>query len=91
MTNVGTLVEPTSRAQYLAQGVPLPVNLFSHSDQQAEWQNAAQSTATSTGWAGRIADSITITYRLVSLALPSRWQETSIPITSDSSARYDSL
>lgn len=55
VTNVGTLVQPTTRAQYLA-GQALPVNLFSHPDQQMEWQNAAQSSTVATGWAGRIAD-----------------------------------
>jgi uncharacterized protein (DUF1501 family) len=55
VTNVGTLMEPTTRAQYLA-GATVPTNLFSHADQQQEWQNAAQSGATQTGWAGRIAD-----------------------------------
>jgi uncharacterized protein (DUF1501 family) len=55
VTNVGTLVEPTTRARFLA-GTGLPTNLFSHLDQQTEWQNAAQSGATQTGWAGRIAD-----------------------------------
>ena len=34
----------------------LPSNLFSHADQQLQWQNAAQSAATSTGWAGRMSD-----------------------------------
>ncbi|MEO6803830.1 MAG: hypothetical protein ABI197_11385, partial [Granulicella sp.] len=44
VTNVGTLVEPTTRAQFLANQ-SLPSNLFSHPDQQLEWQNAAQSGA----------------------------------------------
>ena len=57
VTNVGTLMQPTTRAQYLA-GATVPTNLFSHTDQQNEWQNAAQSGATTTGWAGRIADLI---------------------------------
>ena len=39
-------------------------NLFSHSDQQLEWQNAAKSGATQTGWAGRIADQLARTYNL---------------------------
>ena len=55
VTNVGTLMQPTTRAQYLA-GTTVPTNLFSHTDQQLEWQNAAQSGVTPTGWAGRIAD-----------------------------------
>jgi len=61
VTNVGTLVEPTNRTQYLA-GKVVPTNLFSHPDQQLEWQNAAQSGATQTGWAGRIADTINMTF-----------------------------
>jgi uncharacterized protein (DUF1501 family) len=61
VTNVGTLIEPTNRTQYLA-GQTVPSNLFSHPDQQLEWQNAAQSGATQTGWAGRIADALNVTY-----------------------------
>ena len=40
----------------------VPTNLFSHPDQQLEWQNASQSGATQTGWAGRIADALTTSY-----------------------------
>jgi uncharacterized protein (DUF1501 family) len=61
VANVGTLVQPTTRAQYLA-GSTVPSNLFSHPDQQTEWQNAAQSGATPSGWAGRISDALTGTY-----------------------------
>lgn len=61
VTNVGTLMVPTTRAQYLA-GATVPTNLFSHTDQQLEWQNAAQSGATPSGWAGRIADAISPQY-----------------------------
>ena len=59
--NVGTILEPTTRAQYLA-GAAVPTNLFSHTDQQLEWQNASQSGTTSTGWAGRISDLLTPVY-----------------------------
>jgi uncharacterized protein (DUF1501 family) len=61
VTNVGTLIAPTTKAQYQAGGT-VPTNLFSHPDQQLEWQNAAQSGATPTGWAGRIADTLTTSY-----------------------------
>jgi uncharacterized protein (DUF1501 family) len=61
VANVGTLIEPTTKAQYQA-GVSLPTNLFSHPDQQLEWQNASQSGATQTGWAGRIADQLNAAY-----------------------------
>jgi uncharacterized protein (DUF1501 family) len=61
VTNVGTLIQPTTAASYKA-GQNLPTNLFSHPDQQLEWQNAAQSGATQTGWAGRIADTLNLSY-----------------------------
>jgi uncharacterized protein (DUF1501 family) len=55
IANVGTLVQPTTPATVAAQ-LNLPSNLFSHADQQLQWQNAAQTGATSTGWAGRMSD-----------------------------------
>jgi uncharacterized protein (DUF1501 family) len=63
VANVGTLVAPITRTQYQS-GATVPTNLFSHSDQQLEWQNAAKSGATQTGWAGRIADQLKSTYNL---------------------------
>jgi uncharacterized protein (DUF1501 family) len=65
VANVGTLVAPTTKAQYQS-GATVPTNLFSHSDQQLEWQNAAKSGATQTGWAGRIADQLDSTYNSAS-------------------------
>ena len=56
VTNVGTLVQPLTAAEYKAGKLPTPDNLFSHPDQQLEWQNAAPSARTNSGWAGRIAD-----------------------------------
>lgn len=64
VTNVGTLIQPTTRTSYLGRNVATPSNLFSHPDQQLEWQNAAASTATATGWAGRIADAINLQYNV---------------------------
>ena len=61
VANVGTLVQPLTRSQYIA-GQLAPTNLFSHPDQQLEWQNAAQSAATPTGWAGRMADVLGTSY-----------------------------
>ncbi len=54
--NVGTLVYPTTKAQYAARSVPLPPQLFSHNDQQVEWQSSLPDKAFSTGWGGRLAD-----------------------------------
>ncbi|MET0519531.1 MAG: DUF1501 domain-containing protein, partial [Burkholderiaceae bacterium] len=55
LLNVGTLVQPTTVAQYKAQSVPLPPKLFSHNDQQSVWQSSSPEGATS-GWGGRIGD-----------------------------------
>ena len=38
LLNVGTLMEPTTKAQYLAKTVRLPSKLFSHNDQQSFFQ-----------------------------------------------------
>ena len=53
--NVGTLVQPTTKAQYTAKSVPLPPKLFSHNDQQSVWQSSSPEGAAS-GWGGRIGD-----------------------------------
>ncbi len=55
MLNVGTLVQPTTKAQYLAKNVPLPPKLLSHNDQQSYWQASSPEGAAS-GWGGRIGD-----------------------------------
>ena len=53
--NVGTLVQPTTKAQYVAKSVALPPKLFSHNDQQSYWQ-ASNPEGASSGWGGRIGD-----------------------------------
>lgn len=53
--NVGTLVQPTTKAQYSANSVPLPPKLFSHNDQQSYFQASNPEGATS-GWGGRMGD-----------------------------------
>ena len=56
VANVGTLVYPTTKAQYNARSIPLPPQLFSHSDQQVQWQHSVPDKPTQTGWGGRVAD-----------------------------------
>jgi uncharacterized protein (DUF1501 family) len=53
--NVGPLAQPLTRGQYLG-GAPRPYQLFSHSDQIAQWQSAIADRVSPTGWGGRIAD-----------------------------------
>lgn len=55
LLNTGTLVQPTTKAQYLAQSVLLPPKLMSHNDQQSYWQ-ASSPEGASSGWGGRIGD-----------------------------------
>jgi uncharacterized protein (DUF1501 family) len=53
--NVGNLVQPITRAQYLS-GAPKPYQLFSHSDQVTQQQTISSISAGQTGWGGRVAD-----------------------------------
>lgn len=57
VANVGTLVQPTTKATYRAF-TNLPENLFSHSDQQDQWQSAQLAGTPVSGWAGKIADNV---------------------------------
>ncbi len=55
--NVGTLVRPTTRAQYLANpSFYRPPQIFSHSDQVTQWQTSIPDQPPLTGWGGRVAD-----------------------------------
>ena len=55
--NVGTLAYPIQdRNEYLSGNVPLPPQLFSHSDQQIQWQSSVPDKPYETGWGGRLAD-----------------------------------
>ena len=55
LANVGTLNAPTTKATYAALR---PDSLFSHADQQAQWQSAISNASSGTGWGGRIADQL---------------------------------
>ncbi len=54
--NAGPLLAPTTLAQYQARSVPLPPQLFSHSDMQMHWQTMRPDVPADTGWGGRMAD-----------------------------------
>jgi uncharacterized protein (DUF1501 family) len=56
VSNVGTLVEPTTLAQFRNGSVALPLGLFSHSDQAMHWQTSLPDQRNASGWAGRMAD-----------------------------------
>ena len=56
LANVGTLAYPLTKAQYTSGSVPVPSQLFSHNDQQVEWQSSISDKPFVTGWGGRLAD-----------------------------------
>ena len=64
MANVGTLAAPTTRAQWNSgqPTVAVPIQLFSHSDQQGAWQTGLPDRASQTGWQGRMGDLLASTY-----------------------------
>jgi uncharacterized protein (DUF1501 family) len=55
LLNVGSLIGPVSKAEYVAKSRALPPKLFSHNDQQSVWQSSSAEGARS-GWGGRIGD-----------------------------------
>jgi uncharacterized protein (DUF1501 family) len=54
--NAGTLMYPITSAQYKNKSIPLPPQLFSHSDQVTQWQTSILDQPALTGWGGRCAD-----------------------------------
>ena len=50
------MLQPTTKTQYLTPGYPLPPQLFSHADQQGQWQYGQPTANGSTGWGGLAAD-----------------------------------
>jgi len=55
VANVGTLVAPVTKTEYLSGTAAVPPELFSHSDQSVQWQTSAPNEVR-VGWGGRIAD-----------------------------------
>src|SRR4051812_12973751 len=59
VANVGTLVAPITRLQYMSGSVGVPPQLFSHEDQAVQWQTSVPDRPdTKTGWGGRAGDLI---------------------------------
>ena len=56
LANVGTLVAPTNITSY-QQGSSIPLQLYSHLDQQNQWQcSISDQPILLTGWGGRLGD-----------------------------------
>lgn len=57
VANVGPLVEPLSKTDYVQNLKRKPKKLFSHNDQQSTWMALAPE-GTAMGWGGRLADAL---------------------------------
>ncbi|MCB0650062.1 MAG: DUF1501 domain-containing protein, partial [Saprospiraceae bacterium] len=56
INNVGPLIEPTTKITYQNNSAPIPLGLFSHSDQLKNCQTGLPHVRTHIGWGGRMAD-----------------------------------
>jgi uncharacterized protein (DUF1501 family) len=56
LANVGTLAKPLTKTLYQQSATNRPYQLFSHSDQQTQWQTSVSNADTPFGWGGRLAD-----------------------------------
>jgi uncharacterized protein (DUF1501 family) len=69
LANVGTLAYPLqNRDDYINKAVPLPMQLFSHSDQATQWQSSVSDKRFASGWGGRAADLLNASYNAGSKA-----------------------
>jgi uncharacterized protein (DUF1501 family) len=55
LANIGPMRAPMSMVQYRNNSVPRPMGLFSHNDQQSDWQSFGPE-GTRIGWGGRLGD-----------------------------------
>ena len=58
ITNIGTLVEPTTTDQFYLGSKQLPLGLYSHSDQVKQWQTALPQDRSNKGWVGKMGELI---------------------------------
>lgn len=56
ISNVGTLIEPTTKTSLYNGTVDIPLGLYSHSDQVMHWQTSVPHDRVATGWGGKIVD-----------------------------------
>jgi uncharacterized protein (DUF1501 family) len=55
LANIGPMRAPMTMTQYRNNSVPRPMGLFSHNDQQSDWQSFGPE-GTRVGWGGRLGD-----------------------------------
>lgn len=60
ISNIGSMIEPMTKEEYLGNQKAKPLGLFSHLDQFKHWQTAQPNYRTNIGWGGKTADLIGI-------------------------------
>ncbi|MEZ4910364.1 MAG: DUF1501 domain-containing protein [Saprospiraceae bacterium] len=88
ITNIGTLVQPITRQQFWEGNTPLPLGLYSHSDQVMHWQTGMPDKRESIGWGGRIADLLTSANENRTLSMNLTLSGSNIFQTGNSSIEY---
>lgn len=58
VANIGPLIRPLTRKNFMQGDVPLPVGLLSHSDQFKHWQTSKPGERINRGWFGDFADAL---------------------------------
>lgn len=58
VANVGTLVEPITKSQFVNGTRRTPPQLFSHNHQQEQWEISTADASEKIGWGGRVADAL---------------------------------
>lgn len=56
VSNVGSLVEPTTKEDYYNETVQIPIGLYAHSDMVRHWQTSIPQQSHHIGWGGKVAD-----------------------------------
>ena len=56
ISNLGTLIRPTTKEEIWNGTAELPLGLFSHADQVQQWQSGRTNERSAIGWGGRVAD-----------------------------------
>ncbi|MGB0132764.1 DUF1501 domain-containing protein [Dokdonella sp.] len=57
VNNIGTLIQPITKAEYNANSALRPPQLYSHSDQENQW-HIGRTTPSARGWGGLVADRV---------------------------------
>ena len=88
VSNIGTLVEPTTKDQVYNGGAQLPLGLYSHADQVMHWQTAIPQDRVAQGWGGKIADMFSATSEDASISMNLSFAGTNVFQTGNSSVEY---